>query len=76
MNEDGVHHGAGQGAVLTHIEAMAEDSVMTDKGKVFHEYGRDMASAQEIDVLDLERGVRVDYGIELREERVQSTGSP
>ncbi|KAH6613638.1 fungal pheromone mating factor STE2 GPCR-domain-containing protein [Chaetomium sp. MPI-SDFR-AT-0129] len=75
MNEDGVHHGAGQGAVLTHIEAIIDDSGITDKSKAFHDDGRDMPSAQEMDVLDLERGVRVDYGIELREERVQSTGS-
>ncbi|KAK4150720.1 fungal pheromone mating factor STE2 GPCR-domain-containing protein [Chaetomidium leptoderma] len=73
----GVHRGSGRAAVSTHIAAASDGSVMSEKGRAVHadgeEDGRDLAPA--ISGADLERGVRVDYGIERREERLPTGGS-
>lgn len=65
--------GNAPGAVSTNIAASgSQASVTSEKGKATHVDGED-AGARGLDP-DLESGVRVDYGIERKEERA-STGS-
>lgn len=71
----GVHRGSGQGAVSTHIAAASEGSVVSEKARAVHaDHGDDETMDRDVAGGDLERGVRVDYGIERREERLP-TGS-
>ncbi|KAK4033260.1 hypothetical protein C8A01DRAFT_40296 [Parachaetomium inaequale] len=76
-----VHGGNGQGAVSTHIAAGSEGS-MSEKGRAVHADDADDIDGVAADRdfartpgADLERGVRVDYGIERREERLPTGGS-
>jgi hypothetical protein len=74
-SRDGIHRGNGQGAVSTHIAAASEGSMGSEKGRAVHADGEDMVGDRDRAAGDLERGVRVDYGIERREERLPSGGS-
>jgi hypothetical protein len=76
-----VHGGNGQGAVSTHIAAgNGSEGSMSEKGKAVHADDADDIM-EDRDIMartpggDLERGVRVDYGIERREERLPTGGS-
>lgn len=73
--DGGVHRGSGRGAVSTHIAAVSDGSVASEKaGAVHADHGDVEMGDRGVVGEDLERGVRVDYGIERREERVP-TGS-
>jgi len=74
--EGGVHRGGGQGAVSTHIAAASDGSVVSEKPRAVHaDHGDDDTVDRDLVGGDLERGVRVDYGIERREERLPTGGS-
>jgi hypothetical protein len=74
-SRDGIHRGNGQGAVSMHIAAASEGSMGSEKGRAVHADGEDMVGDRDRAAGDLERGVRVDYGIERREKRLPSGGS-
>jgi pheromone alpha factor receptor len=87
-NGGGVHRGVGGGAVVTHIASDGSNSMgSSEKGRVGHyplrrheDHLGASPAVDDTELADLERGnghgggVRVDYGIERREERVP-TGS-
>jgi hypothetical protein len=62
--------------VSTHIAAASDGSVVSEKPRAVHaDHGDDDTVDRDLVGGDLERGVRVDYGIERREERLPTGGS-
>ncbi|KAL2178390.1 fungal pheromone mating factor STE2 GPCR-domain-containing protein [Thermothelomyces heterothallicus CBS 202.75] len=74
-DSEGVHRGGGKAAISTRIAAASRRSMSFDKGQAANAVEVDMLAGGDVALVDLERGVRVGYGIERRVERLPTGGS-